>query len=106
MKSSIANSPVGTRHEELQQAWKMACLPLRDERPEVVEWYEERKIEARNSLIEFRSMHRSELPGKNYRFAASHVIATALRSLSGVGNRFAEGLDRRVVAKTSAARAH
>jgi len=106
MNGSIADSTIGERHEELQMAWKAACTPLRDTRPEVMEWYEERKTEARNSLIEFRKMHRSELPGKDYRFAATRVVAAALRAMSGMGNRFAEGLDGRVGAKTHSARAH
>jgi hypothetical protein len=72
-----------------------------------MEWHEERKIEARNTLIEFRKLHQGELPEKNYWFAASHVVAAALRAMSGVGNRFAEGLDGRIGAKAhSSVRAH
>jgi hypothetical protein len=42
-------------HERLlSDSWDEACLPLRDERPEVIAWYEERLTEARNSLMEFR----------------------------------------------------
>jgi hypothetical protein len=38
----------------LVDSWDEACRPLRDDRPEVVEWYEERRMEARNALIEYR----------------------------------------------------
>lgn len=47
----------------LTDSWDEACRPLRDERPEVVAWYEERLIEARNSLIEFRRRYKDKDPG-------------------------------------------
>jgi hypothetical protein len=41
----------------LIDSWDEACRPLLDDRPEVVAWYEERRIEARNALIEFRKQN-------------------------------------------------
>jgi hypothetical protein len=38
----------------LIDSWDEACRPLRDDRPEVIAWYEERRMEARNALIEYR----------------------------------------------------
>ena len=47
------------REEQLlREAWEEARLPIRDDRPEVLFWLEERKLEARNALIE----HRRQFP--------------------------------------------
>jgi hypothetical protein len=43
----------------LIDSWDEACRPLLDERPEVVAWYQERRIEARNALIEYRKRSRN-----------------------------------------------
>jgi hypothetical protein len=44
----------GGEERRLLDSWDEACLPLHDDRPEVVAWYEERRMEARNALIEYR----------------------------------------------------
>jgi hypothetical protein len=55
MRDSIANSTSGPTQEEiLRSIWHEASLPLQDPRPEVLVWYEERQLQARNSLIELR----------------------------------------------------
>ena len=47
------------REEQLlREAWEEARLPIRDNRPEVLMWFEERKLEARNALME----HRRQFP--------------------------------------------
>jgi hypothetical protein len=43
----------------LIESWVEACRPLRDDRPEVVAWYEERRMEARNALIEYRKRRKT-----------------------------------------------
>jgi hypothetical protein len=43
----------------LIDSWDEACRPLLDDRPEVVAWYEERRMEARNALIEYRRCSRN-----------------------------------------------
>jgi hypothetical protein len=45
----------------LIDSWDEACQPLLDDRPEVVALYEERRMEARSALIEYR--RRSKGPG-------------------------------------------
>ena len=47
------------REKQLIDSWDEACRPLLDDRPEVVAWYEERRIEARNALIEHRKRSRN-----------------------------------------------
>jgi hypothetical protein len=48
-----------SREKLLIDSWDEACRPLLDDRPEVIAWYEERRIEARNALIEYRKRSRS-----------------------------------------------
>jgi hypothetical protein len=45
------------QEEHLRTVWTATCLPLLDERLEIIAWYEERKQEARNALIEYRKGH-------------------------------------------------
>ncbi len=87
-------------NKELRKEWEEACRPLQDERPEAMELYEERKLQARNTLIEFRKQHQAELPAPDHSYAATHVIATALRASSRWSSWLAEKLDSRISGKT------
>jgi hypothetical protein len=53
----VANSTEACEQEEfLRDAWNRASLPLQDTRPEVMENYEERQLEARSALIQHRKL--------------------------------------------------
>ena len=55
MNGWIDGSNGDCKEEELLRAtWNESCLPLRDDRSEVIAWYEERQTEARNALIQHR----------------------------------------------------
>ena len=46
------------QEKQLVDSWDEACRPLLDDRPEVIAWYEERRTEARNALIEYRKRYK------------------------------------------------
>jgi hypothetical protein len=78
------------RRVELQAAWREASAPFTDTRPEMLELREERRMEARNSLIEFCRTHREELPKANYRDWAIRM----LRTFGDSARRLAETAER------------
>lgn len=94
---------IAERHAALRAEWERASAPLHDERPEVAEWYEERKREARGALIEFRQAHRHHLESErvDYRYAATHAVSAALRTLGRLGNGVADALENRPGVRTS-----
>jgi len=58
MDTSVRATGSVSQERLLMECWDEACRPLLDDRPEVVSWYEERRMEARNALIEYRRRSR------------------------------------------------